>query len=248
MVQAVKDEMMGAATSTTNPKILELATGPGEPAASIARAFPNAQVVATDLSDDMILAARETCVAIPNMVAEKADMMDLGNYADDTFDVVTCCYGFMFPPDKDLALQETLRVLKPNGGVIITTVWNDLPTMRLIRGIMERVHGEGATPPPPPINPMSLSEPGLFEGMVEQAGFTDVRVSAHDYSFNFGSDPDLIFKQITMPVMTVLDEIDGAWDTAREVFEAEKLNYGEYDADDNYVIGNNVYKLLIAKK
>mmetsp|Transcript_4483 Transcript_4483/g.11602 ORF Transcript_4483/g.11602 Transcript_4483/m.11602 type:complete len:276 (+) Transcript_4483:72-899(+) len=241
MLQAVQD----STAASPHPKILELATGPGEPAATIARALPGASVVATDVSDDMVDAARETCREIGNMTAEKADMMDLGKYGDGSFDVVTCCYGFMFPPDKELALAEAYRVLRPDGGVLVATVWNSLPKMGLLRGMMEHVLGEA--PPPPPVNPLSLSAPGLFEGIVEKAGFAEVIASAHEYSFNYGSDKDLIFKQTTMPVMAALEKF-GGWEKARAYFEAEKLSCGEFDAEGNYIVKGNVFKLVIAIK
>ena len=39
--------------------------------------------------------------------------------------VVTCCYGYMFPTEKETALAETLRVLKP-GGTLVATTWDIL--------------------------------------------------------------------------------------------------------------------------
>eukprot|EP00798_Chlamydomonas_sp_ICE-L_P028616 gene28616-31786_t len=47
-----------------------------------------------------------------------ANAEDLSAIESDSIDVVTCCYGYMFPADKVKALKETLRVLKP-GGVMI---------------------------------------------------------------------------------------------------------------------------------
>lgn len=256
MVKAVQDVVI-VNTGRHNDNndatlILELATGMGEPAASIAKAVPTVQMVATDISDDMVTAARETSASINNMRAEKADMMDLSNYDVNSFDIVTCCYGFMFPPDQNLALRETHRVLKQcnedgtNAGTLITTTWNDLPLMRFLRDMMEHVTEEQGSPPP--VNPMSLSEPGLFQSMVENAGFTNVVISEHAYTFNFGSDDTLAFKQATMPLLSTLDDMDSGWDKAREYFDAEKLAFGEYDSDGNYVVKNNRYQLLIAKK
>ncbi len=72
----------------------------------------------------------------------------------------------MFPPDKDLAVQDTFRVLKP-GGTLVSTTWSSLLHFDLIDDLSEQTFGVRT---PPAINPLSLSEPGLFEGMLAAAG------------------------------------------------------------------------------
>ena len=107
---------------TSSGTILDLASGPGQPGAMIARAMPNSLVIATDISDEMIITAHEVHKSIPNLVIKKADMVKLDEFEDGVFDVVTCCYGYMFVQDSDKALQETFRVLK-RGGVLLATTW-----------------------------------------------------------------------------------------------------------------------------
>jgi ubiquinone/menaquinone biosynthesis C-methylase UbiE len=50
--------------------------------------------------------------------APQADAQDLP-FQTDSVDIVTCCYGYMFPEDKELALAETYRVLKPGGTLVV---------------------------------------------------------------------------------------------------------------------------------
>ena len=59
-------------------------------------------------------------------------MTDLAEFADNSFDVVTSCYGYMFVEDKQKAFEETFRVLKP-GGTLVATYWRYLP-MIPVRG------------------------------------------------------------------------------------------------------------------
>ena len=60
--------------------------------------------------------------------------------SDASYDVVTCCYGYMFPTEKETALAETLRVLKP-GGTLVATTWDILSVparesiLRLLDGV-----------------------------------------------------------------------------------------------------------------
>lgn len=58
-----------------------------------------------------------------------ANAEDLSTIDDNSMDIVTCCYGYMFPADKDKALEETFRVLKP-GGTLIATTWDKVDMIR----------------------------------------------------------------------------------------------------------------------
>ena len=37
---------------------------------------------------------------LSNFQCRVADLQDLSAWADGSIDVITCCYGFMFPADK----------------------------------------------------------------------------------------------------------------------------------------------------
>ena len=99
--------------------VLDLASGPGEPAATIAKLLPDSTVISTDFSEDMVAAASKSMVDLPNCSTQQADASDLSQFEDGSMDVVTCCYGYMFPADKDAAMAETFRVLKP-GGIMVS--------------------------------------------------------------------------------------------------------------------------------
>lgn len=94
-------------------------------AATIANELPYAKVISTDLSPDMVEMARRNAAFedIPNLEAAAADMQNLSPlFQDGEFDVVTCCYGYMFPPNKQQALNETFRVLKPGTGIFVAII------------------------------------------------------------------------------------------------------------------------------
>lgn len=230
----------------TSLSVLDLATGPGEPALLIAQDLPEAHVMATDISPDQIDLVNQVIVAesIPNMKAQVVDMQDLHQFEDQSFDIVTCCYGFMFPDNIPLAVSESYRVLK-RGGTLVATTWNHVPMMGLVRAIMTDVLGK--EPPAPPINPLSLKEPGLFESMLKTAGYQQVEVQVHRYPFDFGSDPMFQYKAVVLPVHEVLDEMN-AWDAAHESFVKHKLEFGSMDEHGHYVLAGSEYKLTVATK
>jgi ubiquinone/menaquinone biosynthesis C-methylase UbiE len=227
----------------TGLKILDLASGPGEPAATFAKQFPSASVVSTDLSEAMHIKAKVLAVDIPNMEAQIADMQNLVQFDDDEFHVVSCSYGFMFPPDKEKALQETFRVLKP-GGILVSTTWNSVPHLELMADLSEQTFGVRK---PPSIDPLSLSEPGLFEGMLAAAGFVDVHAETSVYPFSMPADPEFQFLAVTLPMIEQLEEED-AMDKARDIFSKLKGKHAEIDSDGNLIFASNEFKCIVARK
>ncbi len=76
--------------------MLDLASASGEPALTVAKHLPNAQVVSTDLVDTYqeLGRARAAAAGVQGRVTfEVADAEDLHSYADGSFDVVTCSFG-----------------------------------------------------------------------------------------------------------------------------------------------------------
>jgi ubiquinone/menaquinone biosynthesis C-methylase UbiE len=224
-------------------RILDLASGPGEPAATFAKQIPSASVVSTDFSEAMHMKAKELAVDIPNMETQIADMQNLVNFHDGEFHVVSCSYGYMFPLDKEKALQETFRVLKP-GGILVATTWNSLPHLDMMAEVSEQTFG---TRKPPSMNPLSLSEPGLFEGMLTAAGFMDIHAEASTYPFNMGSDPEFQFLAVNLTIIEQLQEHD-AMDKARGIFSGLKGKHAEIDSDGNTIFVGNEFKCIVARK
>lgn len=121
----VTDALVQDAQISAQHQVLDLATGPGEPALSLAPLVgPGGKVFGVDAIPEMVAAARRT-----------ADRLDLKNtqfevaFADqlpfpaDAFDAVISRFGVMFFPAPIDALREILRVLKP-GKKLALAVWH----------------------------------------------------------------------------------------------------------------------------
>jgi len=240
MINAIKESK---ASTLPAFSVLDLASGHGEPSMSIAKTFLHADVVSTDFSEDMVALAEKASADIPNMNVQIADMQNL-QFEADKFDIITCSYGFMFPPDKDRALKEAYRCLKP-GGTLISTTWDELQLLHLVGAIMTQILGQ--RPPPPPLNPMSLSEPLLFENMLKENGFVDVQTRQSTYPFFLGDDEEERFKMTTMLVKGKLDELD-AWDQAREVYDDLFKSFVTVDGSAKFVLEDNTFKLTVCRK
>jgi ubiquinone/menaquinone biosynthesis C-methylase UbiE len=159
-------------------KVLDLASGSGQPALSIASAVkPHGHVFATDMVAEMLLAAKENAEAsgLSNIEFRAADAEQLP-FPDKEFDRVTCRFGLMFFPDARKALTEQRRVLKP-GGRISHVVWGPADENPLFSVMLGPFLKHVQAPPPPP------DAPGVFRYADEQkladtvraGGFREVR-------------------------------------------------------------------------
>ena len=118
------DEIIKLLDPKDTDLILDVASGTGEPGLTIANKLKFGKVVVTDLAEDMLAVAKENAHrrGISNIEIFPCDVCEMP-FEDNTFDAVSCRFGFMFFPDMLLAAKEMARVLKP-GGRIATSVWN----------------------------------------------------------------------------------------------------------------------------
>ena len=239
----MRDKVVEAVEGRAGCTILDLASGPGEPAATIAEALPDAVVLATDVADAMVAAATNATSHLSNVKVQLADAQNLEGMSDASFDVVTCCYGYMFPTEKETALAETLRVLKP-GGTLVATTWDILYMMPLARDVMTDILGK--EPPTPDLNPMSLAEEGLFRSLVEGAGFVSVEQSTSTYPFDLGTDRYMQFRCGTLPLKQKFDELD-CWAQAEAAFWEHVPKYATVE-HGALVMPGNTFRLTTARK
>lgn len=102
-------------------QVLDLAGGTGDMSALFARATgPSGQVFLTDLNSEMMLVGRERLyndgVANVSLCQAPAEALP---FADSLFDVACISFGIRNFTDKDTALTELLRVLKPGASLLV---------------------------------------------------------------------------------------------------------------------------------
>jgi ubiquinone/menaquinone biosynthesis C-methylase UbiE len=156
--------------------VLDVAAGTGEPGLTIATMLNGGKVVITDLSEDMLVIARENAGqrGIKNIETVACDVCELP-FADNTFDAISCRFGFMFFPDMLLAAKEMVRVLKP-GGRIATSVWNVAEKNFWVTATMETINKNMDLPAPPPGGPgmFRCAKDGLIAGLFLEAGLKNI--------------------------------------------------------------------------
>ena len=102
-----------------SPLVLDVATGTGRlPLALLQTDTFQGHVIGLDLSRKMLFKAAVKLGGDPRASLVWSPAVDLP-FADDTFDVVTCLEALEFM-DREAALGELIRVLRPGGLLLIT--------------------------------------------------------------------------------------------------------------------------------
>jgi SAM-dependent methyltransferase len=191
--RSASDLVVQGARLSPDLRVLDLASGSGEPALALAKAVgPGGRVVATDLVPEMLLTAQENAQArgLANMEFRAADAEQLP-FANSSFDRVTCRFGLMFFPDVPKALAEIRRVLRP-GGRVACLVWGlaqENPLFSVMLGpFLKHVN----VPPPDPNAPhvFRFAEESKLAGVFTSAGFQEVSISKHKVSWPWPGPPE----------------------------------------------------------
>ncbi|HET7841363.1 MAG TPA: class I SAM-dependent methyltransferase [Terriglobia bacterium] len=176
MGRDVTEALVDYAAPRPGMKILDLASGTGEPAITLAaRIGASSHVTALDLSADLlaIAADRARQRGLQNITTQQGDAQRLP-FGDNQFDLATSRFGVMFFADVDRALRELHRVLKP-GARACFVVWGppEQPYFSTSYGTVHR-HIGGPLLTPDGINPFRFARPGSLSEAFLKNGFTKV--------------------------------------------------------------------------
>jgi ubiquinone/menaquinone biosynthesis C-methylase UbiE len=192
--------------------VLDVASGTGEPGLTIATMMNGGMVVITDLAEGMLDVARENAArrGIKNLEIITSDVSDLP-FADNTFDAISCRFGFMFFPDILIATKEMLRVLKP-GGRIALAVWN-LPERNFwATAVLSAINKYMMLPPPQPGAPglFRCAGDGFMAGFLHQAGFKNISETEVNSKLIPGSTEVYwnFMTEVVAPVVAALSKAD----------------------------------------
>ena len=153
--------------------VLDIATGPGEPALTLAALVgPEGKVFGIDPVSKMVAASRRSAdrLGFQNAQFDVASADHLPFLAD-TFDAVVSRFGVMFFPSPVDAIREMLRVLKP-GRKLTMAVWH-FAERNPFHFTLSRVMDRFVDPPPPgPDDPdaFRFASPGKLVDVLTEAG------------------------------------------------------------------------------
>lgn len=180
--EAVTEALLEMARIAPGQRVLDLASGVGDPAFAIAdRVGPEGKVLGLDLTPEMVEAATAWAEehGIQNVeFLQITSEIDLG-VSEQSFDAATCRFGLMFMPDPTATVKALFEAVKPGGRLAIAT-WGPperCPFFVFPNQILSR-HVELPPPDPTGPGPFALSSREALEGALHGAGWQDVKVTA----------------------------------------------------------------------
>lgn len=208
--------LMDVAHVRPGMQVLDLASGTGEPALSIAAAVgPEGHVTATDLGPGMLATCEENARAqgLTNMSFEVADAHVLP-FPDGAFDLVTCRFGVIYFADCGQAMREIHRVLKPGGRVVLTG-WGPLDQNQFLTIPLMPFLKRMPVPPPPPgaPHPFKFAEAGSLSAELAAAGIGQIEESFRALQLRFPGTPEENWEQLysgAAPFHPIINSLDAA--------------------------------------
>jgi ubiquinone/menaquinone biosynthesis C-methylase UbiE len=173
MFAPVTQALVEDAGITSGHVVLDVATGPGEPALSVAELVgPEGKVVGTDIVADMVEAARREGRRrnLQNASFEVA-FTDRLPFPANTFDAAVSRFGVMFFPSPADCVRDILRVLKA-GGRMALAVWHFAERNPFHYAVSQIVQRYVDSPPTIPGAPdaFRFANPGELLGVLVEAG------------------------------------------------------------------------------
>jgi SAM-dependent methyltransferase len=240
MGQPATDALVEYAQPKAGMHVIDLASGTGEPAITLARRVgPQGHVTAIDLSADLLEIAekRAHSRALMNFSTHKADAHALP-FANNSFDLGTSRFGVMFFRDPQKALGELRRVLRP-GARACFLAWGsfDQPYWSSTVGTVHRLIGGPLLSSDGP-NPFRFASSGSLSDVLRAAGFDCVEEQTRSVPWTWPGSPEEVWEQmkaISVPFRPLLDRVPpDHWpqvdaEVCREVArysEGENISFG----------------------
>jgi SAM-dependent methyltransferase len=196
-------------------KVLDLASGAGEPALDLAvRVGPQGEVTSYDPSPELLEIARQRAIrrGVRNLVTRLGYAERLP-FADNSFDLATCRFGIMFFADCGKALGELLRVLKP-GARACFVAWGrfEQPYWQSTMGVVH-AHVGGPLLAPPMSNLFAFAEPGSLAKILASSGFARAEDEARVVPWDWPGSAEELWayaQAVSTPFLPLVERIPRA--------------------------------------
>lgn len=192
---AVTEALVEFAHPLPGMRVVDLASGTGEPGISLAeRVGPGGSITAVDQSAELleIAADRAQNKKLLNFSTQQSDAHQLP-FADHSFDLATCRFGVMFFSDARGALTDLRRVLKP-GSRACFAAWGpiDQPYWKTTMQIVH-CHAGGAILPAAGADPFRFSAPDSLSKVLRDSGFHEVEESNRNLPWTWPGSAEEVF-------------------------------------------------------
>jgi SAM-dependent methyltransferase len=233
MGHAVTEALVEYARPAPGMRILDLASGTGEPAITLAqRVGATGRVTALDRSAELLAIAEERARqrGLSNFCTQPADAHSLP-FPENHFDLATSRFGVMFFDDVEAALRELGRVLRP-GARACFLAWGpfDQPYWQSLMGVVHRHVGGPLLPPDGP-NPFRFAQPGSLSAVFENAGFGHIEEETRTVPWTWPGTAEEVWEQaqaVAVPFRPMLQRVpDDLWPKIHAEIHAAVAPYSD---------------------
>jgi len=207
-------------------RVLDVATGAGEPALSLAPlADPLGEVIGVDTATEALETARRRAdeCHLKNVRFQHADVHALP-FPDNAFDIVTSRLGVMFFADLPRALEEMRRVLAP-GGHIVLLAWGPFEQSHYFTTTLGTILREvpGSKLPPQGAAVFKFAEPGTLSQAMRAASFRDVREESSTLPWTWPGTPEELWDYFCAAIVPFRPVVDSVPPERRSEIEGKVL-------------------------
>ncbi|MCF6323340.1 MAG: class I SAM-dependent methyltransferase [Gammaproteobacteria bacterium] len=245
-IAPVGDALLAALDVQSGEHILDLASGTGEPALTLAKRQPLVKIIGTDVADGMVqVATRKAREQQLKNLSFQIMAAEALSFPDDHFDRLSCRFGVMLFADPAVGLQQMVRVLKP-GGRCVLAVWDTLEGMTSVHWMQQVFKNRIPESEQPAVDKIVSMSGGVLEKLLAQAGFVGIETQVNRFEYQF-SDFDAYWQNcVDSAIMKQQLDVLKA-----EQFDEVRSAFAElaapYQTTDGLVIPHE-YRLAIAIK
>ena len=224
--QMLTGVLLDAADIHPGQRVLDLASGAGEPVLTLARQLgPDGHVTASDVSTGWLATIEDAALteSLLNIDYVIADAHALP-FPAETFDRVTSRLGVMFFADVQRALAECRRVLRPDGRIAFL-VWGEPRLNTFFATVMTALSSRVEIPQPGPglPGPLRFASPGTLSRELEAAGFREIDEERLVVPLPWPGPPVQLWEHFHDVVAPLRPVIDGLPADEREAVAAEVI-------------------------
>jgi ubiquinone/menaquinone biosynthesis C-methylase UbiE len=254
--QKVSDKLVELAEIKPGDKVLDIATGIGEPAVTAAKkVMPDGKVIATDISPKMLAIAKtrakslglDSVIEFRESDGEKLDLPESSTARK--FDAILSRWGLMFFPNLPATLVRIRQMLVTDGR-LSAAVWSTsskVPWLDLaFASVRKQINAP--TPSPGEPGPFALADIEALKLSFSKAGFKDIKTDTFQITFEFDSPENYtkLHQQTATRIHAMLanytEEVKKqAWNSITEAVWQYADSHGRVNLDNEVIciVGKN---------
>jgi len=211
----VAERMLELSGISSGSRLLDIASGTGEPAISAAQIVgESGKVIGTDLVDEMLAVARDkvTRMNLDNIEFHCVDAETL-DFTAGSFDAVTIRWGLMFMPEPQACIAAAHKALKQDGRISLAC-WAAPDKNPFVGVLMKTLSKYMDIPVPPPGAPgiFAFADQNRLRDVLASAGFRNIVLEEMAIDVVEVDDGRAYWEAISdlaAPVMALVRQLDG---------------------------------------